>query len=84
MPNEIPKGAIRGCKEITPNDKVYCVYLWTRLESLRARAIPEPQHIHPSWFASQSGFLFKNYWDARAYVLKREHDRSTRNKEVLE
>lgn len=86
MPNELPKGAVLGYHDVAPGDRLYCVINSTNLNELKVHIL-KPFQIHPDWFKQSreyGAFLFKNYWDARAYVLKREHDRSTRNKEVPE
>ena len=82
MPNEIPKGAISS-SEFEHDVEYFIAEDVILIDNGRLRMTTRVcKYKRKTWPTSK--FLFKNYWDARAYVLKREHDRSTRNKEVPE
>ncbi len=92
MTNEIPKGAILSEDGLKEGDKVWRVAAYDTVNDLkpdilrRSHILDDNLFFHPSWLSPDhpTGWAFKNYWDARAYVLKRDHDRSTRDKEVPE
>ncbi len=85
MQNGIPKGAVRSHFDLIVGERIFIVD-----NSVSVAKTPTVRHVSgcfydKAWFKPDcDAWLFKNYWDARAYVLKREHDRPTRNKEVPE